>query len=223
MKPKILVIDDEKDIRELINFYLSKEGFEVHEASNGKVALELLEQHFFEMAVVDVMMPFLNGVEFVEEVKKNKDLPILMLTAKQDSKDKLYAFSIGVDDYVTKPFDPDELIARVKAILKRCSINIANIIQIGGMVLDGEKYQIIYNGNEINLPLKQFELLFELAKNPNQIFTREQLLEKIWGMSYEGFDRTIDVHIKRIRQNLKHIPDFNIITSRGLGYKLEVK
>ncbi|MFV0393117.1 MAG: response regulator transcription factor, partial [Coprobacillaceae bacterium] len=138
-------------------------------------------------------------------------------------KDKLRGFSAGVDDYVVKPFDPSELMARVKAILKRYSINASNIIQIHDVEFDGEKYEIRYQGDTIYLPLKQFELVFELVKNPDQIFSREQLIEKIWGMDYDGFDRTVDVHIKRIRENLGHLPGFRVVTVRGLGYKVEVE
>lgn len=223
MKPKILVVDDDENIRELITFYLEKEGFEINEAANGKEALELMEHVYYDLLIVDVMMPVMDGFTLIEQLDQNKDTAVIMLTAKHDSKDKLNAFSKGVDDYVTKPFIPEELIARVKAIMKRCHVNISNQIQIGPILFDGDKYEIIYNNNEIHLPLKQFEIVFELAKKPDQIFSRELLLEKIWGLSYEGFDRTIDVHIKRIRENLKHIPEFNIVTSRGLGYKLEVK
>ena len=145
-----------------------------------------------------------------------------MLTAKGESKDKLKGFDLGVDDYVTKPFDPDELMARIRTILKRYSINSQNIITIGDVTFDGDKCEIVYKEKVIHLPLKQFELVFELAKKPNHIFSREQLIERIWGMGYDGFDRTVDVHIKRIRENLGFIPDFEIVTVRGLGYKLKV-
>ena len=148
---------------------------------------------------------------------------VSMEEALWKSADKLRGFSLGIDDYVTKPFDPDELLARVKTILKRYSINSQNIVTLHDVVFDGDKYEIRYKDQTIHLPLKQFELAFELAKNPNQIFTREQLIEKIWGMDYDGFDRTVDVHIKRIRENLGHLPGFKVVTVRGLGYKIEVE
>ncbi len=220
MKSKILVVDDEEHIRELIRFYLDKEGFSVLEAENGEIALDLLENEYVDLAIVDIMMPVMNGFDLVEEMKQFKDIPVIMITAKSQSSDKLRGFSLGIDDYVTKPFDPDELLARVKTILKRYSINSQNIVKIKDVVFDGDKYEIRFQSEIIHLPLKQFELVFELAKNPNQIFTREQLIEKIWGMDYDGFDRTVDVHVKRIRENLGHLPGFKVVTVRGLGYKI---
>ena len=223
MKPRILVVDDEKDIRELIAFYLHKEGFDVLEAGNGEEALEIFENEHVDLGIIDVMMPVMDGFELLEELKEFKDVPVIMLTAKAESKDKLRGFSAGVDDYVVKPFDPSELMARVKAILKRYSINASNVVKIHDVEFDGEKYEIRYQEEIIHLPIKQFELVFELVKKPNQIFSREQLIEKIWGMDYDGFDRTVDVHIKRVRENLGHLPGFKVITVRGLGYKVEVE
>ena len=223
MKSKILIVDDEEHIRELIRFYLDKEGFSVVQAASGEEALHLLENEYIDLAIVDIMMPVMDGFQLVEEMKEMKDIPVIMLTAKSQSADKLRGFSLGIDDYVTTPFDPDELLARVKTILKRYSINSQNIVTLHDVVFDGDKYEIRYKDQTIHLPLKQFELAFELAKNPNQIFTREQLIEKIWGMDYDGFDRTVDVHIKRIRENLGHLPGFKVVTVRGLGYKIEVE
>ncbi len=223
MKSKILIVDDEEHIRELIRFYLDKEGFSVVQAASGEEALHLLENEYIDLAIIDIMMPVMDGFQLVEEMKEMKDIPVIMLTAKSQSADKLRGFSLGIDDYVTKPFDPDELLARVKTILKRYSINSQNIVTLHDVVFDGDKYEIRYKDQTIHLPLKQFELAFELAKNPNQIFTREQLIEKIWGMDYDGFDRTVDVHIKRIRENLGHLPGFKVVTVRGLGYKIEVE
>lgn len=223
MKSKILIVDDEEHIRELIRFYLDKEGFSVVQAASGEEALHLLENEYIDLAIVDIMMPVMDGFQLVEEMKEMKDIPVIMLTAKSQSADKLRGFSLGIDDYVTKPFDPDELLARVKTILKRYSINSQNIVTLHDVVFDGDKYEIRYKDQTIHLPLKQFELAFELAKNPNQIFTREQLIEKIWGMDYDGFDRTVDVHIKRIRENLGHLPGFKVVTVRGLGYKIVVE
>lgn len=223
MKSKIMVVDDEMHIRELVRFYLDKAGFDTIEAANAEEALDIVENQYIDLAVVDIMMPGMDGFELVEQMRQYREFPVIMLTAKSQSKDKLRGFSLGVDDYVTKPFDPDELMARVKTILKRYSINSSNVVKIGDVIFDGDKYEVRYQDQIIHLPLKQFELAFELAKNPNQIFTREQLIEKIWGMDYDGFDRTVDVHIKRIRENLGHLPGFKVVTVRGLGYKIEVE
>lgn len=223
MKSKIMIVDDEEHIRELVRFYLDKEGFECLEAGNGERALEIIENQYIDLAIIDIMMPGMDGFELVEQMRQYREIPVIMLTAKSQSKDKLRGFSLGIDDYVTKPFDPEELLARVKTILKRYSINTSHIVQIGDVIFDGDKYEVRYQDETIHLPLKQFELAFELAKNPNQIFTREQLIEKIWGMDYDGFDRTVDVHIKRVRANLGHLPGFKVVTVRGLGYKIEVE
>ena len=223
MKSKIMVVDDEMHIRELVRFYLDKAGFDTIEAANAEEALDIVENQYIDLAVVDIMMPGMDGFELVEQMRQYREFPVIMLTAKSQSKDKLRGFSLGIDDYVTKPFDPDELMARVKTILKRYSINSSNVVKIGDVIFDGDQYEVRYQEQVIHLPLKQFELAFELAKNPNQIFTREQLIEKIWGMDYDGFDRTVDVHIKRIRENLGHLPGFKVVTVRGLGYKIEVE
>ena len=223
MKSKIMVVDDEMHIRELVRFYLDKAGFDTIEAANAEEALDIVENQYIDLAVVDIMMPGMDGFELVEQMRQYREFPVIMLTAKSQSKDKLRGFSLGIDDYVTKPFDPDELMARVKTILKRYSINSSNVVKIGDVIFDGDKYEVRYQDQIIHLPLKQFELAFELAKNPNQIFTREQLIEKIWGMDYDRFDRTVDVHIKRIRENLGHLPGFKVVTVRGLGYKIEVE
>ena len=219
----VLVCDDEKDIVSALQIYLKSEGYQVFSAYNGKEALKIINREDIQLVLMDIMMPVMDGFQLVEEMKEFKDIPVIMLTAKSQSADKLRGFSLGIDDYVTKPFDPDELLARVKTILKRYSINSQNIVQIKDVIFDGDKYEIRYHDETIHLPLKQFELAFELAKNPNQIFTREQLIEKIWGMDYDGFDRTVDVHIKRIRENLGHLPGFKVVTVRGLGYKIEVE
>lgn len=222
MKSKILFVDDEEPIRELVRFYLEKEGFTMLEAGNGVEALDVFENEYVDLAIVDVMMPKMDGWELVSHMKEIRDVPVIMLTAMGESKDKLKGFDLGIDDYVVKPFDPDELMARVRTILKRYSINSQNIVKIGNVTFDGDKCEILYKEQVIHLPLKQFELVFELAKKPNHIFSREQLIERIWGMDYDGFDRTVDVHIKRVRENLGFIPDFKVVTVRGLGYKIEV-
>ena len=220
---EILVCDDDRDIVEAIEIYLTQEGHHILKAYDGEQAIRALQSNPVDLLIIDVMMPVMDGFELVENLKEFKDVPVIMLTAKGESKDKLRGFSVGADDYVVKPFDPTELMARVKAIMKRYDINASHIVRLNEVELDGDKYEIRYHDETIHLPLKQFELLFELAKHPNQIFSREQLIEKIWGMDYDGFDRTVDVHIKRIRENIGHLPGFNVVTVRGLGYKVEVE
>ncbi len=223
MKLNVLVVDDEQAILELVGYHLNKAGYEVFKASHGNQALDIIENQRIDFAIIDIMMPIMNGFDLVREIKFFKeDLPILMLTAKSSSVDKLKGFELGIDDYLTKPFEPLELLARIQAILKRYQINQEQRILIKDTLFDGASATIKYHDQVFQLPLKQFQLAFLLASKPNQIFTREQIIESIWGMDYEGFDRTVDVHIKRIRENLSSIPDFKIITMRGLGYKLEV-
>ncbi len=222
-KNKVLIVDDEANICELIRLYVEKEGYNAIIATDGAKAVEKFMQEKPDMVLLDIMLPVKDGWQVCREIRAVNDTPIIMLTAKGESKDKLRGFSSGVDDYVVKPFDPNELMARVKAIMKRYDINTSHIVRLNEVELDGDKYEIRYKDECIHLPLKQFELLFELAKHPNQIFSREQLIEKIWGMDYDGFDRTVDVHIKRIRENIGHLPGFNVVTVRGLGYKVEVE
>lgn len=164
MKSKIMVVDDEMHIRELVRFYLDKAGFDTIEAANAEEALDIVENQYIDLAVVDIMMPGMDGFELVEQMRQYREFPVIMLTAKSQSKDKLRGFSLGIDDYVTKPFDPDELMARVKTILKRYSINSSNVVKIGDVIFDGDKYEVRYQDQIIHLPLKQFELAFELAK-----------------------------------------------------------
>ena len=223
---RVLVAEDEASIREFVVINLKRNGYDVVEASDGAQAIEKYKacNGDIDVAILDIMMPYVDGLEVCKQLRAmNANLGIIMLTAKTQEMDKVSGLLIGADDYVTKPFDPDELMARVKTILKRYSINSSNVVKIGDVIFDGDKYEVRYQDQIIHLPLKQFELAFELAKNPNQIFTREQLIEKIWGMDYDGFDRTVDVHIKRIRENLGHLPGFKVVTVRGLGYKIEVE
>ena len=219
---RILLAEDERSLSRAVTALLERNHYAVDAVYDGAEALDYLEGGNYDALTLDIMMPKMDGFELVESMKEFKDVPCIMLTAKGESKDKLRGFSSGVDDYVVKPFDPNELMARVKAIMKRYDINTSHIVRLNEVELDGDKYEIRYKDECIHLPLKQFELLFELAKHPNQIFSREQLIEKIWGMDYDGFDRTVDVHIKRIRENIGHLPGFNVVTVRGLGYKVEV-
>ena len=220
---KILVVEDDTTINQVICEFLKENHYEVTPVFDGAEALREFEEKSFDLIILDVMLPSMSGLDVLKEIRKTSQVPVMMLTALDDEYTQLVSFNHLISDYVTKPFDPDELLARIKVILKRYSINSSNIITIKDVVFDGDKYEIRYKDQKIHLPLKQFELAFELAKNPNQIFTREQLIEKIWGMDYDGFDRTVDVHIKRVRENLGHLPGFKVVTVRGLGYKIEVE
>lgn len=224
MAAKILLVDDDSDIRELMRLYIAAEGLEVIEAGNGKEAIEMLKNGSVNLVVLDIMMPYMDGWELCREIRRRlPDLPLLMVTAKGESADKVKGFHLGTDDYVVKPFDPVELTMRVKALLKRYRIASSQKIQIHDIVIDRSTYEVYMQGETILLPPKEFELLYTLASYPSQIFTRAQLIELIWGIDYEGDERTIDVHIKRLRERFESAADrFAIATIRGLGYRLEV-
>jgi len=219
---KVLLVDDDAHIRELISIFLSAEGYTVIEAENGEEALILLEINNVQIAVVDVMMPGIDGYEFTRELKKYFDIPVLMVTAKGESQDKLKGFDLGVDDYVVKPFDPLEIVARVKALLRRFQLLTDKNVIVGNLTINQIKYEISVSNQSIMLPLKEFELLFKLASQIGRIYTRNDLIEQIWGLDYEGDERTVDVHIKRVRERLRELKaTVEIVTVRGLGYKLE--
>ncbi|TWT25842.1 response regulator transcription factor [Planomicrobium sp. CPCC 101110] len=222
--PKILVVDDEAHIRELVRLYLEDEGFEVIEKSNGEDALAYAENQPVDLAIIDIMMPKVDGWELCSGLRELDEMPILMITAKGEAQDRIKGFKLGTDDYLVKPFDPVELVLRVKALLKRYRLNASNVIRLGSIVLDRKTYQVIYtDGKRVTIPMKEFELLYKLGSYTNQLFTRDHLIEQIWGLDYEGDERTVDVHIKRLRERFAgHESDFKIVTIRGLGYRLEV-
>ncbi len=221
---KVLVVDDEAHIRELVRLYLEDEGFEVIQRANGEEALEYVENHHVELVIMDIMMPRLDGWALSREIRGLGDIPILMLTAKGEPADRIKGFKLGTDDYLVKPFDPVELVLRVKALLKRYKISTSNLIKLGRITLDRKSYHAIFeDGKRLNLPNKEFELLYKLGSYAGQVFTRENLIEQIWGLDYEGDERTVDVHIKRLRERFEQYEsDFRIVTIRGLGYRLEV-
>lgn len=221
----ILIVDDDPDILELIRFYLLREGFKISNASNGIEALDVAAQSKIDLAVIDVMMPGMDGWELCGRLKEDyPEMPILMVTAKGETNHKLKGFNLGADDYLVKPFDPLELAARVKLLLKRYKIHIGMKLQIGNVLLDKLRYEAIVEDTQLTLPLREFDLLFKLASYPGQIFTRNDLIEQVWGADFFGDDRTVDVHIKRIRDRFAELNcSFAIETKRGLGYKLEVQ
>ncbi len=221
---KILVVDDDSHIRELICVILSNEGFSIEDASDGKAALSLLETERIDLVILDIMMPNMDGWTFCQEVRRyySDTLPILMLTAKGETSQKVKGFNLGADDYLVKPFDAAELVARVRVLLKRYQVTVSKQITIGNVVIDRSFYTVMVGDERITLPLKEFELLFKFATHPQKTFSREQLIEDIWGFDYEGDERTVDVHIKRLRQRFLHADcPFKITTIRGLGYRLE--
>ena len=220
---KILIVDDDAHIRELIRVFLRNDGFEVIEAVDGMDALSKLDLIKADLAIIDVMMPNMDGWQLCQELKAAFDIPVLMLTAKGETSQKLKGFQLGTDDYLVKPFEPLELVARVKALLKRYRIVSSQTIQIGELVMDRKTFEVIANGESLTLPLKEFELLFKLSSYPGRTFSREQLIQDIWGYDFHGNDRTLDVHINRLRERFPEKKlSFKITTIRGLGYRLEV-
>ncbi|MFJ6207159.1 response regulator transcription factor [Lysinibacillus sp. NPDC092081] len=221
---KLLVVDDDAHIRELVKVFLQNEGLEVIEATDGVDALSKLDSDKVDMIIMDIMMPNMDGWELCEEIRSfNDNLPILMLTAKGETSQKVKGFHLGTDDYLVKPFEPAELIVRVKSILKRYRISLSQLVEAGNVKLNRNTHEVLFNGQPFILRLKEFELLFTLASYAGKTFSREQLIEEIWGFDYEGDERTVDVHIKRLRQRFpQEISGFAIRTIRGLGYRLEL-
>lgn len=221
---KILIVDDDANIRKLASFFLKREGFEILEAENGVNALSIMESSGIDLVILDIMMPHMDGWDLCRAIRNSSpDLPLMMVTAKGEAGQRVKGFLLGTDDYLTKPFDPIELVLRVKALLKRYRIAFSQTIQLGDIILNRRTFKVMLRDEELTLPLKEFELLFKLASHPGQIFTREQLIVQIWGIDYEGDDRTVDVHIKRLRERFAdETRHFRIETARGLGYRLEV-
>lgn len=219
---KILAVDDDEKILNLISIHLSRSGYSVLKALNGLEALDLIEDDIPDLAVVDVMMPKMDGFTLTKKLR-GMDIPVLLLTAKGELEDKEKGFLAGSDDYVVKPFEPKELIFRIQAILRRYDKSVDPIIEVGSMRIDRQSYEVEIDHKTLFLPLKEFELLSVLASRVNRVFTRDFLIERVWGIDYEGDDQTLNVHIKRLREKLRAISaDIQITTVRGVGYKLEV-
>lgn len=218
---KILIVDDEELIRSVIKEYAVIEGFETDEAGDGLEAIEKCKSENYDLVIMDIMMPKLDGYQAVKEIHKEKNIPVLMLSARGEEYDKLLGFDLGIDDYVMKPFSPKELMARIKAILKR--VNKTNPkIELGGLIIDEAAREVSIDGEKIFLTLKEYELLKYLVENKNIAISREQLLTSIWGYDFYGDDRTIDTHIKTLRSKIGRYKDM-IVTLRGVGYKFEYK
>jgi two-component system OmpR family response regulator len=221
----VLVVDDDAHIRELIKLYLEDEGMVIVEKSNGEEAWQYYGQHSIDLIVLDVMMPRMDGWELCRKLREAGDKPILMITAKGEPAERIRGFQLGTDDYLVKPFEPLELVLRVKALLKRYRISISQTVNLGRVIMDKTNYQIRYMDTGLidTIPLKEFELLYMLAVQPGKLYTRDTLIQQIWGYEYEGDERTIDTHIKRLRERFSaYEANFKIVTLRGLGYRLEV-
>ncbi|MBC1792570.1 response regulator transcription factor [Listeria booriae] len=220
---RILVVDDDPHIRQLVGHHLRAEGFHVLEAENGVHAETLLNEDQVHLAIVDLMMPEMDGLELCQRMRADyPEIPVIMLTAKDALLDKAQGFEAGTDDYVTKPFEPQELIFRVRALLRRYNQASEVKIKIGHITIDQKSYTITAGNRELMIPIKEFELLYQLASYPNRTFTREELIERIWKRDYDGSDRTVDVHIKRLRDHFDEKMDgIRIVSIRGIGYKLE--
>ena len=220
----ILVIEDNKNMRKLICATLKQNGYSTFEAEDGEVGLDVLDTTHIDLIICDIMMPNMDGYEFTETLRDgHSETPIIIVTAKEQLEDKKKGFSIGADDYMVKPIDFEELILRIGAILRRSKIVNDHKITIGNTVLDYNSLSVTSNGECNTLPKKEFYLLFKLVSSPDTIFTRRQLLDEIWGMESMADERTVDVHIKRIRERYRDSNDFEIVTVRGLGYKAVIK
>lgn len=219
---KCLVVDDDPRILHYVATYLQREGLKVVSESSGEAALDYLETNQVDIAIVDIMMNGMDGFELCETLKADyEDLPVIMLTARDALSDKERAFLTGIDDYVTKPFEVEELMFRIRAVLRRYQKNADTEIQLGNLTLNQAYLEIAVDQKRMNLPNKEFTLLFLLASQPKQVFSRESLIEKIWGFDYEGDERTVDVHVKRLRKRLDKLgANVAIKTVRGLGYKV---
>ncbi|ASW42080.1 response regulator transcription factor [Clostridium isatidis] len=222
---KVLIVDDDKNICEIIDIYMLNAGYDTRKCHSGKEALELFETIKPDLVLLDIMLPGIDGVEVLKAIRKNSQVPVIMLTAKGDTFDKVLALELGADDYIVKPFEPKELLARVKAVMRRYNFTEKDpeILNFDDLTIDIKSYTVLYKGEEVKMPPKEFELLHYLAKNKNKVFTRDQLLCEVWGYDYPGDSRTVDVHIKRLREKIKGGENWQLETVWGVGYKFEVK
>ena len=228
MQYKILIVDDDENICELLNLYLKKDGFDTVLAYNGMQAVEYTEKFNPDLILLDIMMPKLDGWQVCREIRKKSEVPIIMLTAKGETFDKILGLELGADDYITKPFDTKEVIARIKAVLRRTSDkeNQSDIkeVRFEKLIINLTNYELTVDGERIDTPPKELELLYHLASNPNRVYTRDQLLDEVWGFDYYGDSRTVDVHVKRLREKLEDVSqEWSLKTVWGVGYKFEVK
>jgi DNA-binding response OmpR family regulator len=228
MQNKILIVDDDENICELLNLYLKKDGFDTSIAYNGRQAVELAEKYNPDLILLDIMLPELDGWQVCREIRKKSEVPIIMLTAKGETFDKILGLELGADDYVTKPFDTKEVVARIKAVLRRSNesekTEKIEEVRFDKLVINLTNYELVVDGKPIDTPPKELELIYHLASNPNRVYTRDQLLDEVWGFDYYGDSRTVDVHVKRLREKLEDVSDkWSLKTVWGVGYKFEVR
>lgn len=230
-KQKILIVDDDNNIAELISLYLTKECYETMIVNDGEEALKVFDTFKPQLILLDLMLPGIDGYQVCREIRAKSNTPIIMLSAKGEVFDKVLGLELGADDYIIKPFDSKELVARVKAVLRRYqpvkpvepAASAAKIVEYPDLVINQTNYSVLYQGKPVDMPPKELELLYFLASSPNQVFTREQLLDHIWGYEYIGDTRTVDVHIKRLREKIRDHAAWRLATVWGIGYKFEVK
>ena len=223
---KILVVDDDVNISELLRLYLEKDGFSVVTCDTGAKAIELNTSDKPNLILLDIMLPVIDGWQVCKEIRKTSEVPIIMVTAKGETFDKVLGLELGADDYVSKPFEAKEVVARVKAVLRRSNTNNTSktdIVEYDRLTINLTNYDLIVNGKKIDTPPKELELIYHLASNPNRVFTRDQLLDEVWGFDYYGDSRTVDVHVKRLREKLENVSaKWSLKTVWGVGYKFEV-
>ena len=229
-KQKILIVDDNNNIAELISLYLTKECFDTKIVNDGEEALQAFETYSPNLILLDLMLPGIDGYQVCREVRTKSNIPIIMLSAKGEIFDKVLGLELGADDYMMKPFDSKELVARVKAVLRRYQpvkteepASDIKCVKYTDLVINLSNYSVLYRGEQVDMPPKELELLYFLASSPNQVFTREQLLDHIWGYEYIGDTRTVDVHVKRLREKIKDHANWSLATVWGIGYKFEVR
>ena len=224
---KILIVDDDQNICELIRLSTEKEGYTVAMAHDGRKAVECFEQESPDIILLDIMLPELDGFQVCREIRKKSQCPIIMLTAKGETFDKVLGLELGADDYIVKPFEPKEVLARIKAVLRRSGKQDPNekkVVVFDKLSINLNNYELKVNGVQVDTPPKEMELIYHLASNPNRVFSRDQLLDEVWGFNYYGDSRTVDVHVKRLREKLEGVSDqWSLKTVWGVGYKFEVK
>lgn len=228
MQYKILIVDDDANICELLRLYLEKDGFDTVVANDGEQAVEYASKYSPDLILLDIMLPKLDGWQVCREIRKTSETPIIMLTAKGETFDKILGLELGADDYVSKPFDTKEVIARIKAVLRRTNDSDKGSqiseVRYDKLRINLTNYELEVNGVKIDTPPKELELIYHLASNPNRVYTRDQLLDEVWGFDYYGDSRTVDVHVKRLREKLENVSDeWSLKTVWGVGYKFEVK